>query len=182
MLVTIASRGYPENGVGAEVRVGEGIIGMVAEARKPIRISGLLRGMLYALAVAERAPRHGPARRDRASRCRGCASPQSQLGVPLLVRGELVGVLCIESEAPYRFHEEDKTSIELLGSYLAIAIQNVQLQERANDARERGRCAAGRRPRRLRLRAAAAAAAAPPATRGRLLRRATRRSSSTAST
>ena len=53
--------------------------------------------------------------------------------MPLLVRGELVGVLCVESETPYRFHEEDKKSIELLGSYLAIAIQNMQLQERAQD-------------------------------------------------
>jgi adenylate cyclase len=54
--------------------------------------------------------------------------------VPLLVRGELVGVLCLESEVRYRFHEEDKTSIELLGSYLAIAVQNMQLHERAIDA------------------------------------------------
>ena len=46
----------------------------------------------------------------------GLENPASQLGVPLMVRGELVGVLCIESETPYRFHEEDKTSIELLGS------------------------------------------------------------------
>ena len=37
----------------------------------------------------------------------------------------------LESEVPYRFHEEDKASIELLGSYLAIAVQNMQLQERA---------------------------------------------------
>ena len=61
----------------------------------------------------------------------GLAQPDSQLGIPLLVRGELVGVLCIESTHPYRFHEEDKTTIELLGSYLAIAIQNMQLQERS---------------------------------------------------
>jgi hypothetical protein len=54
--------------------------------------------------------------------------------VPLLVRGELVGVLCLESDVPYRFHEEDKASVELLGSYLAIAVQNMQLQERAADA------------------------------------------------
>ena len=60
----------------------------------------------------------------------GLANPDSQLGVPLLVRGELIGVLCIESDTPYRFHEEDKQTIELLGSYLAIAIQNMQLLER----------------------------------------------------
>ena len=43
----------PQNGVGAEVRFGEGIAGVVAEARKPIRISGLMREMLYALRRAQ---------------------------------------------------------------------------------------------------------------------------------
>jgi hypothetical protein len=135
VLVTIASRGYPENGVGAEARVGEGIIGVVAEARKPIRISGLLRAMLYAHAVAERARLSGLCQPERIP-LPGLAQPESQLGIPLLVRGELVGVLCIESEQPYRFHEEDKASIELLGSYLAIAIQNMQLLEREESAVE----------------------------------------------
>ena len=133
VLVTIATRGYPENGAGAEVRVGEGIAGVVAEARKPIRISGLVRGMLYALAMHRQAEGTGGPPRPSIP-LPGLVSPQSQLGVPLLVRGELVGVLVLESEAPYRFHEEDKTSIELLGSYLAIAIQNMQLQEREVDA------------------------------------------------
>jgi hypothetical protein len=63
----------------------------------------------------------------------GLANPESQLGVPLLVRGELVGVLCLESETAYRFHEEDRAAIELLGGYLAIAIENMQLRERAAD-------------------------------------------------
>jgi adenylate cyclase len=149
--VTIASRGYPETGVGAEARLGEGIIGMVAEARKPIRISGLIRQMLYALAVQKRAHEQGIVASQRIP-LPGLAQPDSQLGVPLLVRGELVGVLCIESTHRYRFHEEDKTTIELLGSYLAIAIQNMQLHERsAADA------AAAAEPAR-----AAAAAATPP--------------------
>lgn len=134
VLVTIATRGYPENGAGAEVRHGEGIGGMVAEARKPIRISGLMRGMLYALAMHQAA--HHPDPRPQAGRVPlpGLANPESQLGVPLLVRGELVGVLCLESDVPYRFHEEDKATIELLGSYLAIAIQNMQWQERSAEA------------------------------------------------
>jgi GAF domain-containing protein len=131
VFVTIASRGYPENGVGAEARVGEGIIGMVAEARKPIRIAGLIRQLLYAYAVHKRAQEAGLCPPNRQIPLPGLANPESQLGVPLLVRGELVGVLCIESEMPYRFHEEDKTTIELVGSYLAIAIQNMQLRERS---------------------------------------------------
>jgi adenylate cyclase len=127
VLVTIATRGYEPNGAGAEVRFGEGIAGLVAEAQKPIRIAGLLRGMLYAYAMHKAGDDLRSLRRQ--IPLPGLANPESQLGVPLLVRGELVGVLCLESDMPYRFHEEDKASIELLGSYLAIAIQNVQLQE-----------------------------------------------------
>jgi adenylate cyclase len=136
VLVTIATRGYAENGAGAEVRIGEGICGMVAEARKPIRISGLMRGMLYALAMQRQAGAAGGETPARRIPLPGLANPESQLGVPLLVRNELVAVLCAESEVPYRFHEEDKASIELLGSYLAIAIQNMQLQERTSEAPE----------------------------------------------
>jgi adenylate cyclase len=134
VFVTIASRGYPENGAGAEARIGEGIIGVVAEARKPIRIAGLIRELLYAYAVHKRAQEAGIHSPDRQIPLPGLPNPESQLGVPLLARHELVGVLCIESEIPYRFHEEDKTAIELLGGYLATAVQNMQLRERSEAA------------------------------------------------
>ena len=126
-LVTIAHRGYPQGGVGSEIQFGEGIIGVVAEAQQPIRISGLMRGMLYAAAAKRRAAERGW-RPQEEVRLPGLENPSSQLGVPLVVRGELIGVLCIESETPYRFHEEDKNTIELLGASLAIAIQNMQLK------------------------------------------------------
>ena len=136
VLVTIATRGYAENGAGAEVRFGEGIAGVVAEARKPIRISGLMRGMLYAFAMHQDAAAAAAGVNRRRIPMPGLANPESQLGIPLLVRGELVGVLCLESDIPYRFHAEDKSSIELLGSYLAIAVQNMQLQERSVETAE----------------------------------------------
>ncbi len=138
VLVTLATRGYEGHGVGAEARFGEGIAGVVAEAQKPIRISGLLRGMLYAYAVAKRAEAGGWCPGESRIVMPGMQNPASQLGVPLVVRGELIGVLVIESASPYRFHEEDKTTIELLGSYLAIAIQNMQLQESAEAAADSG--------------------------------------------
>lgn len=127
-LVTIASRGYPQGGVGAEVQFGDGIIGVCAEAQQPIRISGLMRGMLHAYAAKRRAEEVGW-RPQEAVKLPGLENPASQLGVPLVVGGELIGVLCIESETPYRFHEDDKTTIGLLGSYLAVAIQNMQKRE-----------------------------------------------------
>jgi len=132
---TIATRGYTGRGVGSEVGIGDGIIGMVAEARKPIRISGLLRHLLYANAVAQRVSESGR-HPERCIPLPGLANPDSQLGIPLLAHGELLGVLCVESEEPYRFHEEDKTYLEVLGGYLAIAIQNALLRERSDDPEE----------------------------------------------
>jgi len=135
-LELIASRGYPEGGVGSEVGFGEGIIGMVAEARKPIRISGMLRYMLYADAVAKRTKGLGIPVSARCIPLPGLPHPDSQLGIPLLVRDELVGVLCIESDQPYRFHEDDRAYLEVLGGYLAIAIQNALLRERSDAAED----------------------------------------------
>lgn len=135
-LELIASRGYPPGGVGSEVGFGEGIIGMVAEARKPVRISGMLRQMLYAYAVARRAEERGLCPGERRIPLPGLASPESQLGIPLLAHDDLVGVLCIESNASYRFHEEDRAYLEVLGRYLAIAIQNALLRERAEEGEE----------------------------------------------
>ncbi len=151
-LEMLASRGYPQGGVGSEVTFGEGIIGMVAEARKPIRIAGMMRQMLYANAVAKRAHERGlgPTRRIPLP---GLANPESQLGIPLLVRDQLVGVLCIETDRSYRFHEEDRAYLEVLGGYVAIAIQNALLRERLEESEEP-------LPARPRTKAAAAPAAA----------------------
>jgi hypothetical protein len=132
-LEMIACRGYPPGGVGSDVGFGEGIIGMVAEARKPVRISGMLRQMLYADAVAKRAQESGLCLQDRRIPLPGLAHPETQLGIPLLARDELVGVLCIETEGSYRFHEEDRAYLEVLGGYLAIAIQNALLRGRADE-------------------------------------------------
>ncbi len=154
-LEMIASRGYPEGGVGSEVGFGEGIIGMVAEARKPIRISGMLRQFLYADAVRKRAQERGLCSNDQRIPLPGLAHPESQLGIPLLVRDDLIGVLCIEADQSYRFHEEDRAYIEVLGGYLAIAIQNALLRERTEEGDEAlpprpnsERAASGRAPQR----------------------------------
>jgi adenylate cyclase len=133
VLITVATRGYPHNGVGAEVRYGEGIGGFVAEARQPIRLSGLVRGMLYALAMHRRAGESELVRRTRQIPVPGLDNPDSQLGIPLMVRDELVGVLCLESERPYRYHEDDKALVQVLGTCLALAIQRLQWHERSAD-------------------------------------------------
>ena len=151
----MATRGYAENGAGAEVRFGEGIGG---HGRRGTQANSHL-GPPARHALRLRDAQGSAGDRSRPPRPQiplpGLANPESQLGVPLLVRGELVGVLVLESEVPYRFHEEDKASIELLGSYLAIAMQNMQLRSARRssrtpmDVRRRARRGRGRasRPR-----------------------------------
>jgi len=155
-LELIASRGYPPGGVGSEVGFGEGIIGMVAEARKPISIPGMMRHMLYAYAVARRAEAQGVETVAQHIPLPGLPNPQAQIGIPLVVQDELLGVLCIETEDSYRFHEEDRAYLEVLGGYLAIGVQNALLRERQEDRQnerrdERGHAGDGGTP-----------AAAPP--------------------
>lgn len=130
-LTLVASRGYAEGGVGSEVGFGEGIVGLVAEARRPVRISGMLRYLVYADAVARRSLAMGMPLPTSRIPLPGLPNPDSQLGIPLLARDELLGVLCIESDEPYRFHEEDRANLELLGGFVALAIQNALLLERA---------------------------------------------------
>jgi len=145
-LTTIATRGYEGRGAGSEVMAGEGIIGMVAEARKPIRVSGLLRHLLYAHAVGKQAKEQGLEPRERCIPLPGLPNPESQLGIPILAHDALLGVLCVESDGPYRFHEEDKAYLEVLGGYLAIAIQNALLRERNEEGEEGADAAHPRRP------------------------------------
>ena len=74
----------------------------------------------------------------------GLAQPDSQLGVPLLVRGELVGVLCIESDDAVPVsrgrQDVDRAARQLPGD----RVQNMQLTERsaADAAGEPARAAA----------------------------------------
>ncbi len=80
-LYTIGSFGYPVEGVGSEVRVGEGVIGMVADRAEPMRIGNLGRMLAYARRYA--GPTRRAARRPVArSRCPGLADAQSQVAVP----------------------------------------------------------------------------------------------------
>ena len=137
-----------------------------ADARDAVRLRG-----------ASRAEAHGLCPEELRIPLPGLQSPASQLGVPLLARGELVGVLVLESETPYRFHEEDRATIELLGSYLALAIQNGCCRRPATrpKARRPGAPAAPAAARRPRRRPAARVARWPST-------RPTRSCSSTAST
>lgn len=123
-LFTIASRGYPDNGVGSEVGFGEGLIGMVARARRALRLSAIDHSLRYARAVRDRAEAFGGA----ATVCReiplpGLAGAAAHIAVPLVTRARLVGVLAVESTDPLAFMPREDTLLTVLAAQLATGIE-----------------------------------------------------------
>jgi adenylate cyclase len=117
-LSTIASRGYPAFGFGSEATVGEGTIGMAAAMRRPLRISDMRRGQRYASAVRAEIMRSGPDHIPLPS----LAQPRSQMAVPMLSRGRLLGVLFVESEENFAFSHRDEEALALVASQLATSL------------------------------------------------------------
>jgi len=56
---------------------------------------------------------------------------RAELGVPLRVAGEVIGVLDIHSDQKDAFDQDDQTMLQILGDQVAVAIQNAISYERA---------------------------------------------------
>jgi adenylate cyclase len=125
-LLTIASHGYPENGVGSEIGMGEGLIGMVARAQRALHLSAMDHSLRYARAVRERAESMGKTEAiEYAIPLPGLPDAASQIAVPLVIRQRLVGVLAVESKDPLAFHPRTNTLLSIIGLHLAIAIDQL---------------------------------------------------------
>lgn len=123
-LLTIASHGYAENGVGSEIGMGEGLIGMVARAQRTLYLSAMDHSLRYARAVRDRAEALGQAEAiAREIPLPGLPDAASQIAVPLITRGRLVGVLAIDSQDPLAFLPRENTLLTVIGFQLASAIE-----------------------------------------------------------
>jgi adenylate cyclase len=125
-LLTIASHGYAENGVGSEVGTDEGLIGMVARAQRTLYLSAMDHSLRYARAVRGRAEAMGQMEAiAREIPLPGLPDAASQIAVPLLTRGRLVGVLAVESKDPLAFLPRENTLLAMMGFQLATAIEQL---------------------------------------------------------
>ena len=122
-LITLASRGYGESGIGAEVMLGEGIIGTAARDRQVLRFNSLDADLAYGRAI----------RREAASEhaCEDIALPglpdaKSVLAIPLTVGDRLVGVLSAEDRDPMRFTEWHEAYLQIVGNQIALGIDRMQ--------------------------------------------------------
>lgn len=123
-LVTIACRGYGGGGVGAEVAIGDGLIGTVARERRILRITGLDESLRYGRAV-RRAVISGGGRSRPEIPLPGLADAQSALVIPLLVEDRLIGVLAAESREPMTFGEWDEAYLGIIANQIALGIDRV---------------------------------------------------------
>jgi len=109
--------------------LGFGLSGSAALERRPIRVADVAKDPRYV--------RHRHAE----------VEIRSELVVPLINRGRLIGVLDIESKDADTFTEEDEQMVSALASHMAAALENARLYEEvlANQRRLEDELATARR-------------------------------------
>jgi len=106
-IIAVTTRGYdPEMEKRAELKFGEGIVGWVAKNQEPIIVSDVRKDERYLNA------------RD---------STRSEIVVPLIAAGKIVGILNLESDEVGAFTDDDLKLINTFGSQAAISIERAKL-------------------------------------------------------
>jgi len=93
-----------------KVKIGEGVTGMAAQRREAILVDDVSRHPEYISVVA---------------------GVHSELAVPLIVKNRVIGVLNLEAQEAGRFTEEHKRLLTLIGSRMAVGIENARLYTRS---------------------------------------------------
>jgi predicted pyridoxine 5'-phosphate oxidase superfamily flavin-nucleotide-binding protein len=132
-LYTIASKGYDVQGVGSEVTVGEGIIGMAAARCTPIRLGNLRQMAKYSRTVRRSYEDEGHIGPGCEIPVPGLEDPQSRVAVPAMAFGQLVGVLVVESDEPVAFTSTDEAMLTVVASLVANAIEVDRTHERSDE-------------------------------------------------
>jgi predicted pyridoxine 5'-phosphate oxidase superfamily flavin-nucleotide-binding protein len=133
-LYTIASHGYDAQGVGSEIPLGEGLIGMAAARCAPLRVGNLHQMVKYSKSVRRAFEEHGIIGPGHEIPVPGLAKTESRIAVPAMVLGQLVGVLVAESPEHVLFGDADEAILSVVAGVVASAIEIDQAHERAETA------------------------------------------------
>ena len=133
-LYTLASRGYPESGVGSEIPVGAGVIGICARERTPIRIGFMTSEYAYGRAVRDSIAADGQGDTlETAIPLPGLPDARSQLAVPITAFGQLLGVIYAESLSDLYFGYDEEDALVSFAAQLGLAIHYHQQTEELAD-------------------------------------------------
>lgn len=133
-LFTVASCGYAVSGVGSEIEVGDGVIGVAARERTPVRIMHMTSAYLYSCAIRSSLQAETPGLvLNTDIPYPGLAAPHSQVAVPIVSAGRLLGVLFAESPRDQAFGFEDEDVLVTLAGHLGAAIDLLQISPESSD-------------------------------------------------
>jgi hypothetical protein len=120
-LFGIAENGYPRAASGAEVPIGEGVIGVAAARRQVVCVPSTLRMEMMRRAVENSAERRGEELPGREIPLPGLETVGSVAAVPLVIHGNLIGLLHLESERQGEFSSHNERLLRIVGGYLSTA-------------------------------------------------------------
>ena len=126
-LYAVASHGYEGSGVGSEIAVGQGVIGVAARERAPIRIGHMTSEYGYQRAIRRHIEQDGMGLiLENEIPLPGLPESRSQLAVPILAFGRLLGVCFVESAQDLRFGYDEEDALVALAAQLGMAIHALQ--------------------------------------------------------
>jgi sigma-B regulation protein RsbU (phosphoserine phosphatase) len=91
------------------VKVGQGVTGRAAQLREPVLVNDVSQEPGYIT---------------------GLPHVRSELAIPLIIKNRVIGVINIEAREPDYFTEDHKRLLTLIGSRMAVGIENAQLYTR----------------------------------------------------
>ncbi len=92
-----------------KIKIGEGVTGLAAQRREAILVDDVSKHPEYISAAP---------------------NVRSELAIPLIVKNRVIGVLNLETHEVGRFTEEHKRLLTLIGSRMAVGIENARLHTR----------------------------------------------------
>jgi len=98
------------------VQLGEGIIGHAAQMRTPILVPDVRKDPRYIVANPE---------------------VRSELSVPLIYKGKVIGVIDLEHTRVNYYNEDHQTTLTTLAAQVAISIANARLYQRIHEEEQR---------------------------------------------
>ncbi|HZE27137.1 MAG TPA: GAF domain-containing protein [Terriglobales bacterium] len=102
--------GYPrEYADRAKVKVGQGVTGRAAQLRQAVLVEDVTKEDGYIEAIP---------------------NVRSELAIPLVVKNRVIGVIDLEAREPGYFTDEHRRLLTLIGSRMAVGIENAQLYTR----------------------------------------------------
>ena len=130
VLSLVASRGYAQHRIGAELQLGEGLVGTAVRQGVPIRIGHMSLSMVYGRAARAVIDELGLAHAASAEiPLPGLQAPRSQLAVPLRARSRIVGALFVESLHDQFFGYDDEDALMLLAGQLGALLDGLRADD-----------------------------------------------------